>query len=188
MLVSLIPAPHLFPAFSWLVTYCRRPANSMGYFLNTAPHRLARPGFTKGHTFIKAVHLFQRVNGWCNRRLLWSHEEMVVSSCFIFSFSGLAKASMMQSEDNVKWSNTDRWNLSIFRALPNATHPLRASEFKTCDVGYRPGHHSWGTWEISRNPPQEQWGCRTTGFETTSGKTEEKNSKLLQVRAFWHVY
>ena len=34
---------YLFPAFSWLVTYCSRPASSMGYFLNTAPHRLARP-------------------------------------------------------------------------------------------------------------------------------------------------
>lgn len=34
---------HLFPAFSWLVTYCSKPANSMGYFLKTAPQRLARP-------------------------------------------------------------------------------------------------------------------------------------------------
>ena len=34
---------YLFPAFSWLVTYWSSPASSMGYFLNTAPHRLARP-------------------------------------------------------------------------------------------------------------------------------------------------
>lgn len=34
--------------------------------------------------------------------ILWSHDEMVVSSCFIFSFSGLASASMMQSDDRVK--------------------------------------------------------------------------------------
>ena len=39
---------YLFPAFSWLVTYWRRPASSIGYFLNTAPHRLARPWLTSG--------------------------------------------------------------------------------------------------------------------------------------------
>lgn len=32
---------------------------------------------------------------------------MVVSSCFIFSFSGLARASMMQSEDRVKKNGTE---------------------------------------------------------------------------------
>lgn len=144
---------HLLPAFSWFVTYCRRPANSMGYFRKTAPQRLARPEewwesktltsicirihkrpTEERHTFVlragfwaarpkhlkkwhltsnKSVrrwdqyiqHLDISEDCWRGSHSLWSHDEMVVSSCFIFSFSGLAKASIMQSGHTVKGSN-----------------------------------------------------------------------------------
>lgn len=43
----------------------------------------------------------------------------MVSSCFIFSFSGLARASMMQSEDRVKWNYIDSYT---YTPLPATTH------------------------------------------------------------------
>ena len=33
----------LFPALSWLATYCRRPVSSMEYLRNTVPQNTARP-------------------------------------------------------------------------------------------------------------------------------------------------
>lgn len=106
--------------------------------------------------------------------ILWSQDEMVVSSCFIFSFSGLARASMMQSEDRVKCNNKASggatlltfW-ISIFHSLPH-THKRKHNLYAELCVRYRPGHHSWGMWGTSRSPLQERWGCHTTGFETAS--------------------
>lgn len=37
----------LFPALSWLVTYCSKQMSSIGYFLNTVPQNTARPNQNK---------------------------------------------------------------------------------------------------------------------------------------------
>lgn len=72
-------------------------------------------------------HLDVSEERWRRSHLLWSHDEIVVSSCFIFSFSGLAKASIMQSAHTVKASNRS-WHALQRLHITRADHTFQRSK------------------------------------------------------------
>lgn len=120
---------------------------------------------------------------------LWSHEEMVVSSCFIFSFSGLARASIMQSEDRVKRNNTDG---QLPHNSETHTHLLtnwkKDKKKRKKSVGYRPRHRSWGMWGISGSRPRGWWGCRTIVSETGSAIKQRRRMKKNDITHYTTPY
>lgn len=62
---------YLFPAFNWLATYWSRPASSIGYFLKTAPQKLARPKVRKNICDWTSRHAAEDINPIQIKR--WQH-------------------------------------------------------------------------------------------------------------------
>lgn len=182
----LFRTTHLFPAFSWLVTYWRRPASSIGYFLNTAPHRLARPWLTSG----KCFYFIKTSNSWSPET--WKLMLKVLSNNTVHFKATYSEATRIwwcrhaSSSPSQDWPELQWCNLKTeLRRMAQKTKAGGCLHLHTQTVaswlkrrgdsgGYRPKHHSWGMWGISRSPPLEQWGCRTTGSETASERQGDR--------------